>query len=66
MIAGRCVANFTNDRGELCEVYRSGNRYAIYVGKDTPTISRITADEMIRVVASWADHHDAEARRQAA
>jgi hypothetical protein len=41
---------------DVAEVIRSARgRYSLYIGSDKPVVSRLTAEEMMRVVASYAN-----------
>lgn len=52
------IATFTLDDGRVAEVYRKGSRYSMYIGgeRDWATVSNIPADQMMRLLASYATH----------
>lgn len=50
----RTIAQFKID-GDVAEVIRTARgRYALYIRGDKPVVSRLTAEEMLRVVATYA------------
>jgi len=51
------IAAFTNENNEQMEIYRQGKqRYSLYRAKDKAVVSKLSAEQMIKTLATYANH----------